>query len=129
MIINTLFGEEVITQTCKICGETKPIFEFGEHHRVSDNGIVHDTRCKRCKSDQSRLVKRLRESAPPQPNVCDCCGKPTTKFDLDHCHDTGEFRGWLCGPCNKSLGHFGDSIAGLMMAIRYLKRFEQRNNG
>lgn len=41
---------------------------------------------------------------------------------VDHCHLSGLFRGWLCGHCNTSIGKFGDSIEGLMNAVRYLGR-------
>ncbi len=27
---------------------------------------------------------------------------------MDHCHRTGEFRGWLCGDCNRALGKVSD---------------------
>ena len=40
---------------------------------------------------------------------------------IDHDHDTGEFRGWLCNNCNTGLGAMGDTIEGLERAIKYLK--------
>jgi hypothetical protein len=69
--------------------------------------------------------KMLGYPAPTRqvPSVCECCGKPSEKFlDLDHCHISGEFRGWLCNRCNRGLGFFDDSIEGLMNAVRYLER-------
>jgi hypothetical protein len=130
VITYTVFGEEVVaSMVCKICGEEKPINQFGEHHRKSDNAIVRDSRCMKCKSNQSKHVKYLRSISPPQPLCCELCGKRTKKFDLDHDHDTGEFRGWLCGPCNKSLGHFGDSVEGLQKAILYLETHRMKQHG
>lgn len=42
----------------------------------------------------------------------------------DHCHQTGEFRGWLCKPCNQRLGWMGDSIEeierNVEIAMKYL---------
>jgi hypothetical protein len=60
------------------------------------------------------------------PALCECCGKPpgTRAMNLDHCHETGTFRGWLCGPCNRGIGQLGDNIAGLKAAIKYLERTE-----
>ena len=62
----------------------------------------------------------LKKTAPPKPDVCDCCKKPTTQFALDHDHETGEFRGWLCRSCNTGIGSLGDNLAGLMQAVEYL---------
>lgn len=42
-------------------------------------------------------------------------------MNLDHCHKTGEFRGWLCTGCNRGLGYFGDDLERLKAAIRYLE--------
>lgn len=40
---------------------------------------------------------------------------------IDHCHESGKFRGLLCHNCNVGLGHFKDDIAVLENAIAYLK--------
>jgi hypothetical protein len=67
------------------------------------------------------------EPTRPIPSACECCGKPPTKaLDLDHCHVSNRFRGWLCNRCNRGLGFFGDSIDGLMNAVRYLQRASQQ---
>lgn len=65
------------------------------------------------------------EPTRPRPATCDCCGGPPNGkgvLHLDHCHISGAFRGWLCDRCNRGLGFFDDSIAGLMNAVRYLER-------
>lgn len=58
------------------------------------------------------------------PAQCECCGRSpgVRALALDHCHDTGIFRGWLCGPCNTSIGVLGDSLSGLARAAAYLRR-------
>ena len=40
---------------------------------------------------------------------------------LDHDHDAGTFRGWLCHKCNRSLGGFDDNLQSLKRAIDYLE--------
>jgi hypothetical protein len=59
-----------------------------------------------------------------RPDLCELCGKPqNTKrgvLDLDHDHDTGELRGWLCNQCNSAIGKLGDDVAGLRSALAYL---------
>lgn len=71
---------------------------------------------------KDRKNNGLPEPTRPESAVCECCGRPPGKIamNLDHCHTTGLFRGWLCNKCNTGLGSFGDSIAGLEMAINYL---------
>jgi len=57
------------------------------------------------------------------PSVCECCGGPpipTHALAVDHCHRTGKFRGWLCQRCNTGIGMLGDTIEGLMLAVKYL---------
>lgn len=53
---------------------------------------------------------------------CDLCGaeEKKRKLHMDHCHETGKFRGWLCAGCNKGLGHFRDDPELLIRAAEYL---------
>lgn len=66
----------------------------------------------------------LPEPTRPCPQLCECCGRLPGKraMHLDHCHITDEFRGWLCGRCNKGIGALGDTISGLKSALKYLER-------
>jgi hypothetical protein len=58
----------------------------------------------------------------PAPARCEGCGENKKLLRLDHCHVTGQFRGWLCNQCNLGLGSLGDTIAGLQKMIDYLNR-------
>lgn len=70
-----------------------------------------------------RRALGLPEPTRPVPDNCECCGRQSNRsLALDHCHQTGIFRGWLCHGCNTAIGRLGDSIAGLQCAIDYLKR-------
>lgn len=55
---------------------------------------------------------------------CDLCGCPevecNVKLHLDHVHETGEFRGFLCARCNMGLGYFKDSEELLIDALHFL---------
>ena len=70
----------------------------------------------------------------PADNRCEICGRtpqeanPGGRFvrlSLDHCHETGALRGFLCGPCNSGLGQLGDTSKRLHAALEYLLRQTQ----
>lgn len=77
-----------------------------------------------------RRLQRLGLSYDLIPHIenhsgkCDICqGDPTDRWNtlhIDHCHETGEFRGMLCGKCNKGLGLFNDHVETLQKAQEYL---------
>lgn len=65
-----------------------------------------------------------------QGEVCAICKKPETqkhqtgvdmRLAIDHCHATGDVRGFLCSVCNRGLGYFKDSVELLQIAIDYLR--------
>jgi len=45
----------------------------------------------------------------------------TLYWNLDHDHETGMFRGWLCSRCNSGLGWLGDSVSNLKRGVKYLQ--------
>lgn len=59
-----------------------------------------------------------------RPDVCDICsGSPDEGMSLhyDHCHQTGNFRGWLCRECNLMLGNARDNPQRLRAGAAYLE--------
>lgn len=80
------------------------------------------------------MLKKMNIKRPvptiENPYECDCCNKKiiTTKtVQLDHCHETGLFRGWLCKECNISMGNLGDNTNGIMRVIRYMNKTEKKS--
>lgn len=59
-------------------------------------------------------------------DFCHICGKPErechTRLHLEHCHQTGKFRGWLCYRCNSIAGFSGDSPELLLAIAIYLEK-------
>jgi len=116
-------------------------------HRTPRRRGVRRGLCKKCKSAQA---KRWRGSAKgaawclkygrewrrknvynmPEPTrvcpaMCECCGRPPNgrgTLHLDHVKNPKKFRGWLCSSCNRAIGYLGDSVAGVMKAVAYLRR-------
>jgi len=118
---------ETTGRTCTKCGETKPIEDFrnekSRNWHITDNNKAQAYRRQECKDCEKRLAKQLREakkSAPPKPPSCACCGRETDKLVVDHDHDTGTFRGWICTSCNIGIGKLGDTLQGVQNALNYL---------
>ena len=120
--------DEVVSKICSYCGENKFLSEYPKHKNHKDN---LDSRCKQCISERAKKRNLIRKTAPPKPDVCECCGKdPTLQqyhsfWILDEDHENDCFRGWLCNGCNLAIGYLGDNIEGVLKAFKYLKRKEE----
>lgn len=84
------------------------------------------TYAKRLGIPWSEVVERY-----PVDNRCEICGRTPqeanpggryVRLSLDHCHDTGALRGFLCGPCNTGLGILGDDPDRVRAALEYMLR-------
>lgn len=75
-----------------------------------------------------RRAKGMPTTLFEAPEYCECCGRPpgNKAMSLDHCHESGMFRGWLCGRCNTALGLLGDNLMGVRCALAYLERADLR---
>lgn len=105
-----------------------------KHIKTAPNDSTY---CRACKTEQGRVRRRLRaDHTCPDDHMCEICGKSETelpdvfghggkiksKWRLDHCHNSGMFRGFLCDNCNIGLGKFMDSPDLMKNAIAYLSR-------
>ena len=82
----------------------------------------------RARSAATSCGHRVEVPSYPTPAVCECCGQlPTSRrgLALDHCHETGRFRGYVCPSCNNGLG-LADSIERLKLRIEFLERAQIR---
>jgi RNase P subunit RPR2 len=71
--------------------------------------------------------KRMNETKPEKFFICPICKKPsipyvTANLVIDHDHDTGNAREWICDSCNTGLGRFKDNVELMQEAIKYLKK-------
>lgn len=51
---------------------------------------------------------------------CEVCGVKTGKICIDHCHETDQVRGILCGKCNTALALLGEDIVLLKKLQNYI---------
>ena len=112
-------------QVCKECGELLDPGNMVAAYHKKDGTPTMKGHCRPCGNKLSRqrtLLERLH--AHPGPGApCECCGK-AARLNLDHCHITGRFRGWLCRECNLALGLLSDDLRGVQNAMSYLLRAE-----
>lgn len=83
-----------------------------------------------CKRYKIKVVDYL-EMFRKQNGKCAICGishlELNERISIDHCHETGRFRGLLCSCCNRLLGYAKDNISILESAVKYLKESEVYN--
>lgn len=77
---------------------------------------------------RAEMLEEFRDwNAWMQKNVCIICQEEFSQYKrkcIDHCHETGKFRGILCNNYNSGLGMFSDNVDYLENAIKYLKRYK-----
>ncbi len=104
------------TKYCPRCKTEKPRDQFNKATFETSGLQVY---CRICSNQHNREVRRIRKTAPPRPDNCECCGKADPKLFLDHADN--KFRGWLCNACNAGIGALGDNLEGVARAITYLQ--------
>lgn len=65
-------------------------------------------------------LEQFKKAEKEQDYRCRICGE-VAKLVVDHDHETKKYRGLLCNPCNKGLGHFRDDENVLKAALFYLE--------
>jgi len=131
-------NSSVRLKACSSCREVFP--ETGDHfykgyayHSMDGTILQHYVnKCITCQKESVRAQRSLnRIHGHKAFGTCECCGVDAKdlkegRLNLDHCHVTGEYRGHLCGSCNRGLGMLGDNLAGVQLALDYLKRVESK---
>tara|TARA_B100000927_G_C16401087_1_gene443425 strand:- start:247 stop:651 length:405 start_codon:yes stop_codon:yes gene_type:complete len=108
---------KVKTKWCPECQEVLPEQCFHKNKATRDKLAKV---CKRCSLVNVNTVKALKE-LHPKHDCCDICGATDRTLLLDHCHETKEFRGWLCIKCNTAIGYFHEDLDLMYKAINYVK--------
>lgn len=133
-IISTLFGEVIQTKVCIKCNEEKPLSKFAPRTRDKNgNPTEHRNDCTDCQKEKSKEVSDLKKKhSQPDINtyVCPVCHRDKddlayTKwknpFVLDHDHNTGDARGWICQDCNTAIARIHDCAETARRMITYIE--------
>jgi hypothetical protein len=119
---------------CKPCGNAYKK-RWQKENPDKHAAILERSRAYQEKYELSRSAVRLgqdpehvQELRKTHDGFCDLCGGPPIgnrkRLSVDHCHETGVFRGFLCGMCNSGLGYFKDSPDVLRRAASYVEKFQ-----
>jgi hypothetical protein len=122
---------------CTLCNEVKPLSEFNANSGYKDGYYKH---CKKChyevygrdahfRRTYGITEKEYNDFVEKQNHKCSVCECEVTnsaqwgRLVVDHCHNTGKIRGFLCQPCNMALGSARDNPTTLRKLADYLENF------
>lgn len=126
-------GDGYSHKVCNVCHKYLPTEQFARNQNGINNRIIRRPSCNSCRDvidgvDMSSQDKRTWNAIKPNMQIWECpiCHKRTipgltSKIVLDHDHNTGKVRGWICDSCNTGIGRFKDDINLLESAINYLE--------
>ena len=96
-----------LSKKCKVCATIKLTQQFNKSCKPRGDG--YSSYCKACDSAR-RIAYKLKISIDEyfrylnqRPKLCEICKARDRKLCLDHNHETGKIRGWLCYGCNINL--------------------------
>ena len=128
---DSCFNEKKI---CRKCQKSKSIFDFEKNQRTIRGKVSRRGECRECRKWKLPMSQKARKEfekiniQPPmgQPFHCPICNRTIVRqykndVVLDHFHDTGEIRGWICRMCNNSMGMMEDDVNILKRAIKWLE--------
>jgi len=119
---------------CSKCDQEKRLTDYrnntsGSHGFDRDKIRLRRPECGECtkkaskgKDEAVKLAKSLGIShKAPEGTKCELCNS-TKGIVFDHDHEKNVFRGWLCDPCNRSMGVLGDNAKSLLKTVAYLSK-------
>ena|SRR5271155_1871330 len=98
--------------------------EPGKHCKVCQREHIvkwHKTHGGTEYTNLQRKLKKEKLAGRPRPDICEVCGG-VGRICFDHDHATGNFRGWICSPCNTVLGLSEDNPERLLKLALYLEQ-------
>ncbi len=127
------------TLVCIKCKTTQPIDQFYSIDYGKGKAPEIKRTCRTCVRGQMTLVYQLKKENPyPKEDYkCPICDRgieeigmynqrKLQKWVLDHDHDKGTFRGWVCHHCNVGLGAFRDNLTRLKKAVIYMTKHMEK---
>lgn len=127
-------GDAYPQKICNVCHKLLATDQFDINQHGINNREVRRPSCRECRkvidgvpissADKKEWNKKKPHLVPFECPICHKTTIPglTSKVVLDHCHDTGKVRTWICDSCNTGIGRFKDNVEILKRAIEYLQK-------
>ena len=110
-------------KTCAECKRSLSILKYNVSMTDYYGRAYTKKICVDCDGHHRKIISNIKkEYAGTKPDKCMLCEIKTDELEVDHCHETGAMRGWICRNCNTGLGKFFDKSDLLIKAIEYLKK-------
>ena len=112
---------------CKVCSNKSQKLLYKTRQSEDPEAFSLKSRHQMLYKNYGLLPEDYDRMHSEQKGLCKICERPERSKDwlyVDHCHNTGEVRGLLCGTCNSGIGQLCDSIEVLERAIAYLKKYK-----
>ena len=139
---------EVKYKKCIKCKQDKPLYEFKYRNFTVMGKEETINACNDCEKKANKIIQYHKKNHPlPDSNyVCPGCEltedqiksrggwqhhlkkRVRTIWRLDHCHDTGVFRAYICDYCNNTLGRALDNPATLRRLADYVEYHARKEN-
>jgi hypothetical protein len=87
----------------------------------TETKAIQAAAARRYKAKQNGWAECTDYPLPPSDSKCAICHREDA-LCLDHDHETGKFRGYLCQNCNMALGKLGDTVEAIRRVLAYLER-------
>ena len=114
-------------KVCTTCGQDKPFSEFWQKSETKKDGTrSYRPSCKECEI-KKKLQKYHQGGGKEEQKKRSFRALPHGRLFVDHCHNTGKYRGLLCVTCNTGLGAFKDNVDLMQKAIEYLNETSLRH--
>ena len=124
-----LFRSRTSSKGCLTCSS-----EYSKWHNEDNREKITEYRknWSASKKEHLRAYNRKYRGLPdptrpyPTDGLCEGCGCEVSmgSWNLDHDHETGLFRGWLCKNCNLAEGNIKSSCRNIMKLHDYMMRFK-----
>jgi hypothetical protein len=129
--IGECFSDCIATKECSTCRRRLPENCFEVNYLNLKGQPRYSSRCNNCKKNAIDHLKKLKKIHPPPPKgtLCAVPGCVRLGTCLDHDHNSGRARGYICGPHNSAFAYCNDSVGGVQALLEYAQQWEAKGSG